>query len=147
MEHPKAELSSASHADETATSIVPKTASFLDISQSDLNIRFFFTMLRNYIASATLMGVGDIYMRTEALHLLDAIVVSEWINALLGGSIMATGFVLCVINVYQSYLVLMRMGVNRMIGALVITYLSIAGLIVIIGVERRVLTALQLVLK
>ena len=147
MEHPKAELSSASHSDETTTSTVPKTVSFLDISQSDLNIRFFFTMLRNYIASATLMGVGDIYMRTEALHLFDAIVVSEWINTLLGGSIMATGFVLCVINVYQSYLVLKRMGVNRMIGALVLTYLSIAGLIVIIGVERRVLTALQLVLK
>jgi len=104
-------------------------------------------MLRNYIASATLMGVGDIYIQTEALHIFDKIVVYEWVNKLLGGSIMFTGFMLCMINVYQSYLVLKKMNFNRVISFFVVGYLSIAGLIVIIGVERRLLQALQLVLK
>ncbi len=127
--------------------VVAKSDGFLDVSKSDLNIKFFFTMLRNYIASATLMGVGDIYMKTEALHVLDFIVVSEWINTFLGGSVMAVGLILCLINVYQSYLVLKGMGINRLVGAFFVAYLSVAGLIVIIGVERRLLTALQLVLK
>lgn len=124
-----------------------KPVGFFSVGKSDLNIKFFFTMLRNYIASATLMGVGDIYIQTEALHIFDKIVVYEWVNKLLGGSIMFTGFMLCMINVYQSYLVLKEMNFNRVISFFVVGYLSIAGLIVIIGVERRLLQALQLVLK
>lgn len=124
-----------------------KPVGFFSVGKGDLNIKFFFTMLRNYIASATLMGVGDIYIQTEALHIFDKIVVYEWVNKLLGGSIMFTGFMLCMINVYQSYLVLKEMNFNRVISFFVVGYLSIAGLIVIIGVERRLLQALQLVLK
>ena len=129
------------------TSVTSTPGGFLDISKDDLNIKFFFTMLRNYIACASLMGVGDIYLKTEALHVLDFIVFAEWINILLGGSIMATGFILCFINVYQSYLVFKGIGINRLLAALAVGYLSVAGLIVIIGVERRLLTALQLVVK
>lgn len=124
-----------------------KPVGFFSVGKGDLNIKFFFTMLRNYIASATLMGVGDIYIQTEALHIFDKIVFYEWVNKLLGGSIMFTGFMLCMINVYQSYLVLKEMNFNRVISFFVVGYLSIAGLIVIIGVERRLLQALQLVLK
>ncbi len=147
MDQIKAVQTNPSTTDARATPVVAKSYGFLDVSKSDLNIKFFFTMLRNYIASATLMGVGDIYMKTEALHVLDFIVVSEWINTFLGGSVMAVGLILCLINVYQSYLVLKGMGINRLISAFFVTYLSVAGLIVIIGVERRLLTALQLVLK
>ena len=148
MEHTKADQSNRLPDEVRVTGVVSKPdEGFLEVSKSDLNVKFFFTMLRNYIASATLMGVGDIYMKTEALHVLDFIVVSEWINTFLGGSVMAAGLVLCLINVYQSYLVLKGMGINRLIGAFLVAYLSVAGLIVIIGVERRLLTALQLVLN
>lgn len=124
-----------------------KDEGFLSVSKSDINIRFFFTMLRNYIASATLMGIGDIYLSTETIHVFDMVSIPEWFNSLLGGSVMLTGFVLCLINIYQSSLVLKQIKINQFISLLLVTYLSFAGLLVILGVERRLMQALQLALK
>lgn len=121
--------------------------SFFGISKGDVNIKFFFTMLRNYIASATLMAIGVIYMSTEKLHLFDSIITAEWINQTLGWSLILTGMGLCIVNIYQSHLVLKALGLPRLIGLLLMSYLSFAGLIVIIGVERRLLQALELIAK
>lgn len=120
---------------------------FFDIGSNDVNIKFFFTMLRNYIASATLMAIGVIYLSTEKLHLFDSIITAEWINQILGWSLILTGLGLCCVNIYQSHLVLRALGLPRVLGLLIMTYLSFAGLIVIIGVERRLLQALELIAK
>lgn len=129
---------------------IPKPANrihFFDIRDTDVNIKFFFTMLRNYIASATLMAIGVIYMSTEKLHLLDTLITAEWINVVLGWSLILTGLFLCLVNIYQSHLVLKALGLPKILGLLVMSYLSFAGLIVIIGVERRLLQALELLVK
>lgn len=124
-----------------------KEEGFLSVGVSDINMRFFFTMLRNYIASATLMGVGDIYIKTENIHVFDMLALPEWFNVILGGSVMFTGFALCLINIYQSSLVLKRVKINQFLSLCVVTYFCFAGLIVVLGVERRLLQALQITLK
>ena len=75
---------------------------FFEINASDVNIKFFFTVLRNFIASATLMAIGVMYISTEKLHLFDTIVNIEWINLVFGWSLIATGMFLCLANIYQS---------------------------------------------
>lgn len=104
-------------------------------------------MLRNYIAAATLMGIGDIYIKSEAVHVFDMLTLPEWFNLILGGSVMLTGFVLCLINIYQSTLVLKQIKINQLLSLCVVTYFCFAGLIVVLGVERRLMQALQLALK
>lgn len=120
---------------------------FFEINASDVNIKFFFTVLRNFIASATLMAIGVMYISTEKLHLFDTIVNIEWINLVFGWSLIATGMFLCLANIYQSYLVFKALGLPKFLGVIFITYLSFASLIIIFGVERRILDALQIATK
>jgi|GEM_PF-4076159 len=120
---------------------------FFEINASDVNIKFFFTVLRNFIASATLMAIGVMYISTEKLHLFDTIVNIEWINLVFGWSLIATGMFLCLANIYQSFLVFKELGLPKFLGVIFITYLSFASLIIIFGVERRILDALQIATK